>query len=70
MVNRGYENAVCNVAKLKIIELLMALTAVKVHRPDLINSPTAFYDLSPEIEMLLHEKSIQQGGGVCIGKML
>ncbi|MHA1650133.1 MAG: hypothetical protein ACTSYB_08060 [Candidatus Helarchaeota archaeon] len=30
MVNRGYENAACNVAKFKNIELLTAFTAVKV----------------------------------------
>lgn len=47
MQNRGYDNAVCNIAKLKIIELLTAITAVKTHRPDLINSPTAFRDLTP-----------------------
>lgn len=48
MLNRGYENAVCNIAKLKIIELLTAITAVKVHRPDLMNCPTAFRNLSPK----------------------
>ena len=48
MNNRGMENAQMNVGKLKCIELLTALTAVKLHRPDLITRPTAFRKYSPE----------------------
>jgi len=42
MNNRGWENASMNIGKLKCIELLTALTAVKLHRLDLVNVPTAF----------------------------
>ena len=42
MNNRGWENASMNIGKLKCIELLTALTAVKLHRLDLLNTPTAF----------------------------
>ncbi len=48
MNNRGRENSRMCIGKLKCIELLTALTAVKVHRPDLINKPTAFRDYKPE----------------------
>ncbi|MHA1381899.1 MAG: transposase [Candidatus Helarchaeota archaeon] len=44
MNNRGIENSLMNMGKLKCIELLTAITAVKVRRPDLINCPTAFSD--------------------------
>ncbi|MHA1360437.1 MAG: hypothetical protein ACTSRC_20125, partial [Candidatus Helarchaeota archaeon] len=47
MNNRGLENAQINIGKLKCTELLTALTAVKLHRPDLINRPTAFRKYSP-----------------------
>ena len=47
MNNRGGENANMNIGKLKCIELLTALTAIKVHRLDLLNTPTAFRALSP-----------------------
>lgn len=45
MNNRGLENAKMNIGKLKCVELLTALTAVKLHRLDLINTPTAFREL-------------------------
>jgi hypothetical protein len=48
MNNRGIENAQMNVGKLKCIELLTALTAIKLHRLDLITRPTAFRKYSPE----------------------
>ena len=48
MNNRGMENAQMNVGKLKCTELLTALTAVKLHRLDLITRPTAFRKYSPE----------------------
>jgi hypothetical protein len=48
MTNRGRENAAINIGKLKCIELLTALTAVKVHRLDLINCPTAFRAYHPK----------------------
>jgi hypothetical protein len=51
MINRRMENARINIGKLKCIELLTALTAIKVHRPDLINSPTAFKDYRPEFSV-------------------
>lgn len=47
MNNRGWENANMNIGKLKCIELLTALTAAKVHRLDLMNTPTAFRALPP-----------------------
>jgi len=47
MNNRGLENAQMNIGKLKCTELLTALTAIKLHRPDLINRPTAFRKYSP-----------------------
>lgn len=47
MNNRGMENAQMNVGKLKCTELLTALTAVKLHRPDLVTCPTAFRKYSP-----------------------
>ncbi|TFF89173.1 MAG: hypothetical protein EU549_01535 [Promethearchaeota archaeon] len=51
MINRGIENARISIGKLKCIELLTALTAVKNHRPDLINSPTAFKDYRPQFSV-------------------
>jgi len=48
MNNRGIENAQMNVGKLKCTELLTALTAVKLHRLDLITRPIAFRKYSPE----------------------
>jgi len=48
MNNRGIENSKMSIGKLKCIELLTALTAIKVHRPDLINKPTAFRKYRPE----------------------
>lgn len=48
MNNRGLENSRMCIGKLKCIDLLTALTAVKVHRPDLINKPTAFRDYRPD----------------------
>ena len=47
MNNRGWENAHMNIGKLKCIELLTVLTAAKVHRLDLVNTPTAFRALPP-----------------------
>ncbi|MHA1766083.1 MAG: hypothetical protein ACTSVK_07445, partial [Promethearchaeota archaeon] len=45
------------IGKLKRVELLTALTAVKVHRPDLIKKPTAFKAYRPEFSvMALDEK--------------
>lgn len=51
MINRGLGNAKMNIGKLKCIELLTALTAIKVHRPDLINSPTAFKNYMPQFSV-------------------
>ncbi|HUY00987.1 MAG TPA: hypothetical protein VMV49_15600 [Candidatus Deferrimicrobium sp.] len=51
MNNRGMENAQMNVGKLKCTELLTALTAVKLHRLDLITSPTAFRKYSPKFSV-------------------
>ncbi|MHA1649885.1 MAG: hypothetical protein ACTSYB_06810 [Candidatus Helarchaeota archaeon] len=68
MVNRGYENTVYNVAKLKIIELLTALTAVKVHRPDLIKSPTVFRDLSPKLKRYSVKNQFSKGLGFAFAR--
>ncbi|MHA1271521.1 MAG: hypothetical protein ACTSPY_17140 [Candidatus Helarchaeota archaeon] len=44
MFNRGIENAKIATGKLKCTELLTALTALKLNRLDLVNSPSAFRD--------------------------
>ncbi|HUX97952.1 MAG TPA: hypothetical protein VMV49_00215, partial [Candidatus Deferrimicrobium sp.] len=44
-------NAQMNVGKLKCTELLTALTAIKLHRLDLITRPTAFRKYSPEFSV-------------------
>ncbi|MHA1386415.1 MAG: hypothetical protein ACTSR3_21910 [Candidatus Helarchaeota archaeon] len=48
MNNRGMENSLMNMGKLKCVELLTAIIVVKVHRPDLINPPTTFSDFRHE----------------------
>ena len=47
MINHGLDNSKMNIGKLIFIELLIVLAAVKVHHPDLINSPIAFKDYLP-----------------------
>ncbi|MHA1270903.1 MAG: hypothetical protein ACTSPY_14005 [Candidatus Helarchaeota archaeon] len=44
MFNRGIENAKIATGKLKCTELLTTLTALKLNRLDLVNSPSAFRD--------------------------
>ncbi|MBD3229345.1 MAG: hypothetical protein GF329_14265 [Candidatus Lokiarchaeota archaeon] len=68
MINRGIENARINIGKLKCIELLTALTAVKVHRPDLINSPTAFKDYRPRFSVNSIENKLSENNISLVGR--
>ena len=58
MNNRGIENSRMCIGKLKCIELLTALTALKIHRLDLIKKPTAFKAYRPEFSVMALEEKL------------